>query len=142
MLVDHLLVILALLLIMAVLVGSVGALALASVISLNVMERSREIGIMRAIGASTNAVLRVVIVEGVVIGILSWLVAILVAPPLSVVIGDYAGWIFIRSGLENAFPPFPMVGWLGLIVLISIVASFYPAWSATRLTVSEVIAYE
>ncbi len=142
MLEDHLVVILVFLLIMAVLVASVGGLALASVISINVMERSREIGIMRAIGASTHAVLQVVIVEGVVIGILSWLVAILVAWPLSVIIGNFVGWLFFRSGLENAFPPFAMVGWLGLIVLISIVASFFPAWSAARLTVREVVAYE
>ncbi|MBK8049853.1 MAG: ABC transporter permease [Anaerolineales bacterium] len=54
-----------LLLAMGVLIASVGALGLAGTMSTNVLERTREIGVMRAIGASDGSVLRIVIVEGI-----------------------------------------------------------------------------
>ena len=132
---DHLVVILVFLLVMALLVVAVGGLALASTMSISVMERVREIGVMRAIGATTRAVLQLVIGEGVVIGLLSWVTAVAVAVPLSIFVGDYAGDIFVRSPLDHVFPPLAMLGWLGLILLISAAASAYPAWGAVRLTV-------
>ncbi|MEP7288593.1 MAG: FtsX-like permease family protein [Chloroflexota bacterium] len=139
---EHLIVIVAVLMVMAILVAAVGGLALASTMSISVLERTRELGIMRAIGASTGVVLRIVITEGIVIGLLSWLAALAVAIPLSMVIGNAAGQIFISTNLNYNFPPAAMLGWFGLIFLISIVASFYPAWSAAQLTVREVLAYE
>ena len=57
-------------------------------------------------------------------------------------IGNAAGQIFISTALDYTFPLTAMLGWLGLVLVISVVASFYPAWSAARLTVREVLAYE
>ncbi len=139
---EHLVVIVAVLMVMAVLVAAVGGLALASAMSINVLERTRELGIMRAIGASTGAVLRIVMTEGVILGALSWIVALALALPLSVIVGNAAGQIFISTNLDYTFPPAAILGWFGLIMLISIAASFYPAWSAAQLTVREVLAYE
>jgi putative ABC transport system permease protein len=141
-LLDHLVVIVTFLMVMAVLVAGVGGLALASAMSISVMERTREIGMMRAIGASTHAVLRVIVTEGVVIGVLSWLVALAIAVPVSVMVGNYAGQLFIDANLDHIFPPSVMLGWLGLVVLISLIASSFPAWGATHLTVRDVLAYE
>lgn len=139
---EHLVVIMVFLLLMAILVAAVGGLALASMVSISVMERSREIGIMRAIGASTGAVLRVIMAEGLVIGLLSWVAAVLLARPLSVTLGNFAGWLFIRSDLAHVFPLEALLVWLVLIIVISVAASIYPAWTAARLTVHEVVAYE
>ena len=139
---DHLVVILAFLMMMAMLIATVGGLALASVISINVMERSREIGMMRAIGGSSRVILQMILVEGVLIGLLSWVAAVLVARPLGTMVGNLAGWLFIRSDLESSFAPSVALIWLGLIITISLGASFYPAWSATRQSVREVLSYE
>ncbi len=139
---NHIVVILAFLLVMAVLVAAVGGLSLASVISINVIERSRELGIMRSIGATTRAILRIIITESVIIGLLSWVVSIVITAPVSSLVGNYAGWIFLRTGLTNVFPVWVMFAWLGVIILVSIVASAYPAWNASQLTVREVISYE
>ena len=139
---DHLVVIQMFLLLMAALVAAVGGLALASTMSINVMERIREFGIMRAIGASTDDVLQIVVIEGVVIGILSWLVAIVLAWPLGVIIGDFAGNIFIQARLEHVFSSLAMAEWFLLVILIGIIASAYPAWREARLPVQQVLAYE
>ena len=139
---DHLVVIQMFLLLMAALVAAVGGLALASTMSINVMERTREFGIMRAIGACFDDVLQIVVFEGIVISILSWLVAVVIARPLGVIIGDFAGQIFIRARLENVFSPLAMAEWFVLVILIGIIASAYPAWREARLPVQQVLAYE
>ncbi|VVB97395.1 FtsX-like permease family protein [uncultured archaeon] len=138
---DHLIVIQMFLLAMAALVAAVGGLALASTMGINVMERAREFGIMRAIGASTDDVLQIVVVEGIVISVLSWLAAIVISRPLSVIIGNFAGNIFIRTDLEHVFPPFAVVAWLVLVIFIGTFASAYPAWRQARLPVQQVLAY-
>ena len=50
---------------MALLIVAVGGISLASTMSMNVLERTREIGVMRAIGARNADILQMVIVEGV-----------------------------------------------------------------------------
>ena len=71
----------------AVLLAAIGGLGLASMMTVNVLERTREIGIMKAIGASQAVVLRIVLGEAVTFAVLSWLVAIVVAGPLVLAIG-------------------------------------------------------
>ena len=64
--------IVALLLVMAILLALVGGLGLMGTMSINVLERTREIGVLRAIGAPNRGVASVFILEGVVIGLMSW----------------------------------------------------------------------
>ncbi len=139
---NHLVVIIAFLVMMAVLIAAVGALALMAMISINVMERAREIGMMRSVGASTKAVYQVVMVEALVIGLLSWGVAVLIARPLSIVLGNAAGWIFVRSNLDHVFSTPILLVWLVIIVIVSLTASLFPAQNAAQLAVREVLAYE
>jgi putative ABC transport system permease protein len=138
---GHLVVILAFLMVMAGLVVLVGGLALASTTSINILERTREFGILRAVGASSGAILRIVMAEGLLTGALSWLAAVALAGPLSIGVGDAAGQIFLRTSLEHVFPLYAPLAWLGMVVVISLVASYLPARGAARLTVREVLAY-
>ena len=71
------------LLIMSFLLASVGSIGLMGTMSLNVMERTREIGVLRAIGASDGAVISLVLVEGMIIGGISWLLGSLAGLPIS-----------------------------------------------------------
>ena len=68
---------------MAIIIAIVGSIALSGTLSLSVMERTREIGVMRAIGASSWDISRLFIGEGLILGWLSWLIAL----PLSVPAG-------------------------------------------------------
>jgi putative ABC transport system permease protein len=130
------------LLIMAVLLAVVGGIGLMGTMSLNVLERIREVGVMRAIGASDGAVLGVVIVEGIVIGILSWFLGTILALPLSKLLSDAVGQSIFKTALSYTFS-FEGVGlWLLVVITLALVASFWPARRASRITVREVLAYE
>jgi putative ABC transport system permease protein len=131
-----------LLLAMGVLIASVGALGLAGTMSTNVLERTREIGIMRAIGASDGSVLRIVIVEGVFIGLISWLLGALLAFPVGALLANTVGLVLFQSALPYVFSGGGVLTWLGIVVVLAALASFLPAWRASRLTVREVLAYQ
>ncbi len=128
--------------VMAVLLAAVGGLGLMGTMSINVLERRREIGVMRAIGASDGAVIRIVLLEGMVIGALSWLIGTIVALPLSKVMSDAIGAGFVHSDLTFVFSVYGALGWLAILLLIAALASFVPARNAAKLTVREVLAYE
>ncbi|HRW09606.1 MAG TPA: FtsX-like permease family protein [Caldilineaceae bacterium] len=128
--------------VMAVLLAVVGGLGLMGTMSINVLERRREIGVMRAIGAGNRSILAIVVVEGVIIGALSWLVGTLLAVPMSRALSEAVGVGFIQAALSYRFSTGGAGGWLAVILCIAAVASLLPARSASRITVREVLAYE
>lgn len=141
-LVDHFYIIVTLLMLMAVLVAAVSGLGLASTMSLNVLERRREIGVMRAVGATSMKVLQVILGEGVFIGFLSWGLAIILSIPMTIVIGNVAGVMFIETPLETAYSLSGAALWLGIVLVLTAAASSFPAMNATEIPVNEVLAYE
>jgi putative ABC transport system permease protein len=130
------------LLAMSVLIAFVGGLGLMGTMSLNVLERTREIGIMRAIGASDGRVLQVVIIEGLVLGLLSWMLGALLAFPISQVLSSQVGILLFSFPLSFSFSTLGAGLWLAIALVLSAVASFLPAWNASRVTVRDVLAYE
>jgi len=130
------------LLILAIMLAAVGGLGLMGTISLNVLERTREIGVMRAIGAADGAVLQIVMVESILVGVISWLGGAVLAFPLSKVLSDQTGLQLFQSPLTYTFAPSGILIWLGVVVILSALASLLPARNAARLPVREVLAYE
>ncbi|NJP04831.1 MAG: FtsX-like permease family protein, partial [Chloroflexaceae bacterium] len=130
------------LLIMAMLVALVGGIGLMGTMSMNVLERTREIGVMRAIGASDGSVLSIMIVEGIIIGCMSWLLGVLLALPISKLLSDGVGYLFLGTPLTYSYSLFWAIVWLFISILLSAIASFLPAWNASRLTVRDVLSYE
>ncbi len=130
------------LLIMAVLTAIVGSMGLAGTMGMNVLERTREIGIMRAIGADDRAVMRTVIGEGIVIGMISLALAVLVSVPITYLLTWILGVTLFQTPIAVVFTYLGYAIWLGLVLLLSTFASIVPARSAARLTIREVLAYE
>jgi putative ABC transport system permease protein len=138
----HMLMIYVFLVIMSSILVVVGGLGLATTMSLNVMERRREIGVLRTIGARPTTVWLIIVTEGVVVGVLSWALAALAAWPVSKLVGDALVKLAFHSKLEFLFQLQGLFIWLDVSVFFSAVASFLPAWSASQITVREALAYE
>lgn len=130
------------LLIMALLIAVVGSMGLTGTMSINVLERTREIGIMRTIGAVDSVIMQSVIIEGLVIGIITWILAIGLSFPISDVLLDIIGETMTGSTVVLIFNPYGVLFWLGVVIVLSILSSILPARSAARLTINEVLAYE
>jgi len=139
---QHMLMIYVFLIMMSVIIGGVGGLGLMTTMSLNVLERRREMGVMRAIGATPQTIWLMIVGEGVVIGLLSWGIAALLAWPVSKVLGDLLVRAMFRRGVDFTFEPLGLLIWIVLSISLSAVASFLPAWKASRVTVREALAYE
>jgi putative ABC transport system permease protein len=131
-----------LLLVMALLLAIVGGLGLMGTMSINVLERTREIGVLRAIGAPNRGVAQVFIREGMAIGVLSWLLGSLLAFPLGKALSDAVGRPIMGVPLTFSYSMAGVWMWLVLVVILSGLASLLPARNASRLTVREVLAYE
>ena len=139
---QHMLMIYVFLIVTSAIVGGVGGLGLMTTMSLNVLERRREMGVMRALGATPRLVWLMIVAEGIVVGLLSWAIAALLAWPISKAIGDFMVQVMFRSGLDFIFEPIGLVIWLVVSIGLSGLASFLPAWKASRTTVREALAYE
>ena len=135
-------VIIVFLLLMAVLLGVVGGLGLMGTMSINVLERTREIGVMRAIGASNGSILRIVLLEGAVIGLISWIIGGLVAYPAGAFLTNTLGQVLLQSKPTYIFSLGGAILWLVIVLLLALLASFLPARRASSLTVREVLSYE
>ena len=130
------------LLIMAILTAIVGSMGLTGTMGMNVLERTREIGIMRAIGADDRAVMRTVIAEGMVIGIISFVLAVILSIPFTYLLSTIVSLAVFQSPIDVVFTYTGYAIWLGLVLALSIIASILPARNAARLTIREVLAYE
>jgi putative ABC transport system permease protein len=129
------------LMLMTILIAIVGSMGLSGTLSINVIERRREIGVMRAVGASSRDVGFIFTGEGLTLGMLSW--------ALALPIGLSAGPLFVKGlGKVIDFPAEYYLAlhgiwvWLGIVVVLSILASWVPARRATLISVNESLAYE
>lgn len=130
------------LLIMALLTAIVGAMGLTGTMGMNVLERTREIGIMRAIGAADREVMRMVIVEGVVIGSISWFLGLFLSIPFTYLLSLIVSLAVFETPIDVVFTPTGYLIWLAVVLVLSALASVLPARNAARLTIREVLAYE
>ncbi len=130
------------LLIMALLTALVGSIGLTGTMGMNILERTREIGVMRAIGAVDSEIFKSVIVESLIIGLITWFLAIGVSFPISNLLLKIISDSMLGSAMALTFTPEGVMIWLAVVAGLSFAASILPARKATRLTINEVLAYE
>jgi putative ABC transport system permease protein len=109
---------------------------------MNVLERTREIGIMRAVGASDRTIMSMVLLEGLIIGLISWVLGSLLSFPISNFMSNGINQALFGASTDFQFSPVGFFVWLIFAIVLSIVASVMPARNAARLTIREVLAYE
>jgi putative ABC transport system permease protein len=126
---------------LAIIMAVVGGIALTGVLSIGVIERTKEIGVMRAIGARTPSIMGMFILEGALQGLLSWLVALPISLLFSKPLAATLGHVMFGATLDYQYN-WPAVGiWLGVVLVIAILASILPARSAARISVRDSLAY-
>jgi putative ABC transport system permease protein len=117
----------------------VGGMSIINTMAMSVAERTREIGIRRAIGASRRRVIRELMTESGVIGAIGGLVGATLGAVIVLVINDAmrsSGTILFELSAAN------LVFAVGFSTVLGIVAGLFPAWSAARLDPVAALRYE
>jgi putative ABC transport system permease protein len=125
---------------MSLIIGVIGALGVLNTLTLNVLERRREIGVLRAIGAEDANLVQVFLTEGLALGLGGWMVGLLVGYPLGqFLLGLMKSVLFQIDYIFSA----PMILTSLLFALaLAMLASLVPALGAARLRVGHVLRYE
>lgn len=140
---QHMLMIYVFLLIVAGVLASVGGLGLMTATSLNVLERRRELGVLRAVGASPVHIAQVVIGESVFVAVVAWILAVAASSAVAFAVSALVPRLSIfRDGVDISLSLTGIVGWLLISTILSVVSSIVPAISAVRCSIREAITYE
>lgn len=139
---DHLLLVVRFLGLMGWVMVAVGGMGLASTMGLAVLERTREIGVLRALGARHRAIVAMVQVEALVIALLAWLAAMPLSVPMSVALGAAFGRVMFPVPLRLLPDAWGVGGWLLVVVPVALFAAAWPAWRATRVPAAVALQYE
>jgi putative ABC transport system permease protein len=138
---GHSIILVGVILLIASTIGIVGLIGLGSTMSTNVIERTREFGVMKAIGASNAAIRRLVVFEGVFIAAVSCVVAVLPAIALTWVMGAGLGNLFLGTPIPLEVSAPGIIIWILVVIVGAALATLAPASQAARLTVREALAY-
>jgi len=141
---DHLNIILSTIVILSFLVLVVSAIGMASATGINIWERTREIGVMRAIGATPKKIYGIFLNEGMIVSTLSVLLGLLLAYPLSKLAAVFFGNLMLGKEVVLQYAFSPLGFWITLVVTILFgwLASRFPARSAIQLPTHKALSYE
>jgi lipoprotein-releasing system permease protein len=133
----------------------VAAFGIASTLFMVVMEKNRDIAILKSMGATGGSIMKIFVLEGLVIGtvgtflgVVSGLLIALNLEPIIALIQKITGQNFFSKDIYylDRFPSLVVPSDVVLIsvtaVLISFLATLYPAWQASRMLPAEALRYE
>jgi putative ABC transport system permease protein len=138
---GHSIILVGVILLIASTIGIVGLIGLGSTMSTGVIERTREFGVMKAIGASNSTVRRLVVFEGIFIAAVSCVVAAIPAIALTWAIGAGLGNLFLSTPIPFEVSAQGIAIWILVVIVGAALATLAPASQAARLTVREALAY-
>lgn len=127
---------------LAMIAATVGAIGLAGALAISVVERTREIGVMRATGAKSSMISNLYLMEGALHGLLSWIITVPLAYLLSQPLARLLGQRMLELDLDYAFNVPAVLIWLAVVMVFSISASIWPTRMAARVRVRENLAYQ
>lgn len=113
----------------------VGALGIINTMLMSVFERTREIGVLKAVGWSNRKILAMIVGESLVITILSAIIGSIIGVVLCSVLGP-------MMGLTPLFTPDIFIQAFGIAIIVGIIGGLYPAIKAVKLPPTEALRYE
>lgn len=126
----------------ALVLALVGGLGLMGTMSANVIERQREIGVMRAIGASDGGVQQIFLVEGLIIGLISWVLSVAGSVLPTALLDEMVGVRFLKAPMALTLTLGGVLTWLIIVVATAALSCYLPARNASQTGVRELLAYE
>ena len=139
---DHFEIIYLMILTLTIIVLFIGANGIILSMRTNIIERTREIGVLKAIGAGRSLLLVIIIGEGLFIGLSSWLFAIIISIPISYLVTSGIGMVLIQQPLPLVPSIYSYIIALPLMLAISAFACYWPASGTAKLSVREALMYE
>ncbi|MFC4525124.1 ABC transporter permease [Dyella halodurans] len=139
---DHLQMVVSFLGVMGWVMIVVGGMGLAATMSVTVLERQREIGVLRAMGARGRTILGMVQLEGLTMALLGWLVSLPLSVPISVAMSRSFAKVMFPVPASLTPEPVGVMRWLVLVSIVSVVACAWPAQQARRMSVVKALQYE
>lgn len=133
---DHIVILLRALIAMAVVMATVGGLGLAASLSISVLERTRELAVMKTLGATPRRLVGMVLTEAQWVGVVSGVGAFVLSLPLTALLDALVGGLGFVAPLPFAISWAPVLGWFGLVALVSCVAALPPALRAVRASIA------
>jgi putative ABC transport system permease protein len=106
-----------------------------------VIERTKEIGVLRAVGARSRTILGIFMMEGVLQGLMSWAIAVPISLLTTPLLARALGVAMFGATLDYRYNWGAVVMWFVFILVISALASIMPANRATRISVRDSLAY-
>jgi putative ABC transport system permease protein len=113
----------------------VGAMGLASTISVSVVERFREIAVLKAIGGPGSTIAALFATEAVVMALIGWAISVALTPLLSHPVVSALGSAVIGYNFEYRSSPIGVALALGVAILVALLAAILPIRAAMRLTI-------
>jgi putative ABC transport system permease protein len=137
---DHVVILVRSLVAMAVVMALVGLLGLGSAIGVSVLERTREIAVMKAVGASRSRVLRLIVTEALITSSVSAVLAACMSLPLTWLVESLIGRLGFLAPLPFVVSPPAMMGWVAFVLGAGVLAAFLPARRAASMTIHAALA--
>lgn len=126
---------------LAIMIASVGGISLSGILIISVLQRRREIAVLTTIGAKSGTIFRLFLSEGLLHGFFAWLLSVPIAYFVAQPIANELGITMFGIQMDYTFDLFAPVYWFCLILIIALLASYWPAKKATNISVAESLGH-
>ncbi|MCX7084751.1 MAG: FtsX-like permease family protein [Methylococcales bacterium] len=126
---------------LTIMIAIVGGIGLSGTLAISVLQRTREIAVLRAIGANSTTIFRLFMLEGLLHGLLAWLISVPTAYLVAAPLAKKLGLTLLGMHLDFVFSQLSVLIWLVVVCILAIFATYLPARNATKIVVRAGLNY-